>query len=120
MKRVVNSYAAKSVAAVSYAPEVVSRVFWWIPRIPNYAWLMMLILTASALSVSTLMNSWDQEREALSNYSYTQTRVESARGINQKIRQQTEQLKPNPRASELAAQERLRLVRHNEIVVAVK
>jgi len=119
LKRVVNSYSARTVSAVTYTPDSATRLLGWVPRIPNYVWLAMIILTVSALSISTLLRSQDQEREAKSSYSYVKTRVDHAKGINQEIKERTEQIRTNPRAAASAAQNQLRLVRHNEIVVAV-
>ncbi len=119
MKRVANSYSARTITAVNYYPTETVRYLWWIPKIPNYVWLAMIILTVSALSISTLMRSQEQEREAKASYSYIKTRVENAKSVNQQIREQTVQIKNNPRAGVQVAQDQLRLVRPNEIVVAV-
>jgi hypothetical protein len=119
LKRAVNSYSTRAVSAISYAPTTTIRFFWWIPQVPNYVWLAMIILTVSALSVSTLVRSQEQEREAKSSYSYFKTRVENAKGVNLQIKAQTEQIKNNPRVATQAAQDQLRLVRPNEVVVAV-
>ena len=119
MKRVANSVSARTVSAVNYVPTAVTRYLVWVPEIPNYVWLAMMILTISALSVSTLMRSQGQEREARASYMHTKTRVENARSVHQQIREQTEQIKNNPRAAAQVAQDQLRLVRKNEIVVGV-
>ncbi len=119
MKRVANSYSARTISAVAYAPASGVRFFWWIPYLPNYVWLAMIILTVTALSVSTLMRSQEQEREAKASYSYTRTRVESAKSVNRQIREQTRQIRQNPLMAEQKAQDQLRLLRPNEIVVAV-
>jgi hypothetical protein len=79
----------------------------------------MIILTVSALSLSTLVRSQGEEREAKAAYSYVKTRVENAKGVNRQIKEQTKQIKNNPRAAAYAAQNQLHLVRPNEIVVAV-
>ena len=119
MKQVANSYSAWTISAVNNAPETAVRYFWWIPRIPNYVWLAMIILTVTALSVSTLVRSQEQEREARASYSYLKTRVENAKNVNLQIREQTEQIKNNPQTAARLAQYQLRLVRSNEIVIAV-
>jgi hypothetical protein len=79
----------------------------------------MVILTVSALSISTVMRSQEQEQEAKSSYTYTRARVESAKSANQKIKEQTEQIKVNPRVATRVAQDQLLLLRRNEVVVAV-
>jgi hypothetical protein len=104
---------------LTYSSTSATGYFWWIPQIPNYVWLAMVILTVSALSLSTLVRSQGEEREAKASYSYVKTRVENAKGINRQIRERTKQIKNNPRAAAQAAQNQLHLVRRNEIVVAV-
>lgn len=120
MRQVVNSYVAKSVVSVGAGRETMVQAWELVARVPNFAWLMLIFLTVSALSVSTLLRSREQHREAAASYAHTQSRVEGAREINQNIRRQTDHLRNNSRAGELAAQQRLRLVRRNEVVVAVK
>lgn len=121
MKREANSYSTRTVAAVAYAPTITNiRLFWWIPRIPNFVWLAMIVLTISALSVSVLVRSFEQEREAMNSLNITKMRVENAKGINQQIREKTDRIRNNPEVAANAAQTQLRLIRKNEIVVAVR
>ncbi|HKX28811.1 MAG TPA: hypothetical protein VJ302_14030 [Blastocatellia bacterium] len=81
---------------------------------------MMVVLTISALSFSVLARSHEQEEEARAAYSYTRTRVENARNANQRIIEQTKQIKNNSRMAAQVAQDQLFLLRRNEIVVAVR
>lgn len=118
MKRAANTYSARTYSAIAYAPTTASRVFWWVPRIPSHVWLAMIILTVSALSISTFLRARAQEREARDSYSYTKTKVENAKSANQQMRKQTQQIRNNPQAAARAAQDRLRLLRANEVVVA--
>lgn len=120
MKRVANSYSARTIAAVALAPATTTvRLFWWVPRIPNFVWLAMIILTVSALSVSVLMRSVDQEREAVNSLNVTRMRIENARGANRQIMEKTDRIRNNPQVAAHAAQSQLRLLRRNEVVVAV-
>jgi hypothetical protein len=119
LKRVSNSYSAKTVSALNYGPTAAERYLWWLPQIPNYVWLTMIILALFALSISTLMRSREQEREARDSYINTQTRVENARGLQRDMRERTGQIRNDPRVAAQVAQDQLRLVRANEVVVAV-
>jgi cell division protein FtsB len=85
---------------------------------PSYVWLAMIVLSISALSISTMIRSRDQENEARASYSYLKLRVENAKGVNRQFKDQTAQIKNNPRAAAQAAQDQLRLIRPNEVVVA--
>jgi hypothetical protein len=114
-----SSYRVRAIQSSGYVTDVRLRDVWWIPDIPNYVWLAMIILAVSALSISTLIRSQAQEREAKANYSMVKTRLENAKGINQQIKEQTLRLKNNPQVAAQAAQGELRLLRPNEIVVAV-
>ena len=120
MKQVVNSYAAKSVIGVDYGRELLTQVRELVGQISSFGWLMMIILAVSALSFSTFVRSRAELREAQAALESSARRVESARGLNQDIRRQTEELRTNPRAGKLAAKERLRMVGRHEVVVAVK
>ncbi len=91
----------------------------WVPRIPNYVWLAMIILTMTALSVSTLMRSQELEREAKDSYSFVKTKIDRAQGVSQQIREKTERIRTNPATAASVAQNNLRLIRHNEVVVIV-
>jgi hypothetical protein len=119
LKRINNSYSARTVSALNYGPRTTARYFWWFPRIPNHVWLAMVILTLFALSLSTLMRSQEQEREARASYVHTQSRVETARGLQLDVRERTGRIRNDPRVAAQVAQDQLRLVRANEVVVAV-
>jgi hypothetical protein len=79
----------------------------------------MIILALFALSVSTLMRSREQEKEARASYIYTQTRIENARGLERDLKERTGQIRNDRRVAAQVAQDQLRLVRANEVVVAV-
>jgi cell division protein FtsB len=113
-----NSYPVRTISR-GYITDAGLRDAWWIPEIPNYVWLAMIILAVSALSISTLMRSQAQEREAKASYTSVKTRLENAKGINRQIKEQTQRIKNNPEVAAQAAQDELRLLRPNEIVVAV-
>lgn len=120
MRREVNSYAVKSIAIGNNTAEVLGHVAARVAQVPNLAWLMLILLTVSALSYTTLTRSREQERDAQARVDYTRGRVNEAAAASSNIRLQTEHLKSDPQASKLAARERLHLVRKNEVIVAVK
>lgn len=78
----------------------------------------MVVLTFTALSVSTLMRAQDAEREAVQSHAVVSSRAENVKAANKQLKQQTEQIKTNPRVAEQAAQKQLRVLRPNEVVVA--
>ncbi len=121
MKQAVNSYPAGTYSAKSYSGVAAgSRTSWIFPRIPNYVWLAMVILAIAAFSYSVYNRSEQQKQNALASYNYTASRVENARMTNRQIKEQTERIKLNPQVSAQMAQDQLRLVRRNEIVVSLR
>jgi hypothetical protein len=129
LKRVANSYSAKNRSAQAVA--VRSRAFPvgtratakaksenWIPHIPNYVWLAMIVLTFTALSVSTFLRAQQAEQEAVQSHAVVSSRIENVKVANKQLKQQTQQIKTNPRVAEQAAQKQLRVLRPNEVVVA--
>jgi hypothetical protein len=117
LKRVSNTHSARTISALNYGPTAGERYLWWVPHIPNYVWLAMVVMAFFALSISTLMRSREQEREARASYIETQTRVENAKGVQRDIRERTGQIRNDPRVAAQVAQDQLRLVRANEVVV---
>ena len=120
MKQVVNSYSARTSARVGSVGFDATQPLWWIPRFPNYVWLAMIILTISALSYSAFSRAREQEREARNSYNETSAQVENAKTANRQIKEQTTRIRQNPRVAAQAAQNQLRLIRRNEVVVSLR
>jgi len=129
LKRVANSYSARNRSAQTVAiraratsfggrTSAATRAESWIPDIPNYIWLAMLILAFMALSVATYFRAQGAEQEALKSHANVVTRVEDARATNKQLRHQTEQIKNNREIAAQNAQQQMRVLRPNEIVVA--
>lgn len=129
MKRVANSYSARTRAAQAIAVRThampaggrattKAKAEKWIPHIPNYVWLAMIVLSFAALSVSTYLRAQQAEQEAVQSHAVVTSRAENMKAANKHLKQQTEQIKTNPRAAEQAAQKQLRVLRPNEVVIA--
>ena len=119
MRRGANSYAIRSIGAEISPAESLGWVLARVVRVPNHAWLALILLTCAALSVSTVMTARDRERQAETDRGYTEQRVLAAREMNANIRRQTVRLQTDARLAEQVAQERLRLVRSDEVVVSI-
>src|SRR5262245_22005302 len=117
LKQVVNSYSARTSARVHAAGFDATRALSCIPRFPNYVWLAMIILTISALSYSTYTRAREQEREAKDSYNETSSQLENAKSSNARIKERTNRIRQNPKVAAQAAQNQLRLLRRNEVVV---
>jgi cell division protein FtsB len=121
LKRGVNSYSARTSA--SFRPmgyDGASGLLRRAPRFPNYVWLAMIILAISALCYSAYSRAREQEREAMESYNETSSRVESAKSLNKRIKDQTIRVRQNPEAAAQAAQNQSRMIRRNEVVVSLK
>lgn len=129
MKRALNSYSARTASAQSVAIRTRptsadsrsssdARAESWIPAIPNYAWLGMVALAFMALSFTVYLRAQGAEQEAAKSHAVIVSRVEEARSANKQIKHQTEKIKTDPVVKAQKAQERMRKLRSNEIVVA--
>ena len=117
MKPVANSYSA-NFAVSQAAPAIRERLAVWVPAIPNYVWLAMLLLAATLLASSTLWRSRTQMQTAHRVHSAAHSRLVQAQTVNAELKTQTQQLRTNQRAAAQAAQAQLHYVKRNEIVVA--
>ena len=116
MKPVGNS----TVTRVNYSEAVAQRFNWRGLYIPNYVWLVMVMVAALAISVSTAIRSREQARNAQLSYDQTAERVNQMQLANQRIRERIKQLREDPRAAELAARDQLNYLRPNEVAVKLK
>ena len=122
MKRVAQAYSAESSFVRAYAvgaSKTGAEMRQLVPHVPNYVWLTMIIMAALALSIASFLRAQEMEREAKLAHALVETRVEDARILNAQLKKQNQQLKQNPRVAERAAQEQLRVLRRNEVVVAL-
>lgn len=122
MKRVAQAYSAEGSSVRNYAVtagQAGAEIRQLVPHVPNYVWLTMLILAALALSAASFLRAQEMEREAKLAHALVETRVADARLLNAQLKKQNQQLKQNPRVAERAAQEQLRVLRRNEVVVAL-
>jgi hypothetical protein len=120
LKQVVNSYSARTSANARYMGFDGAGTMRRAPRFPNYVWLAMIILTISALSYSAYSRAREHEREARNSYNETSAQVENAKSMNKQIKDQTNRIRQNPETAAQAAQNQLRLIRRNEVVVSLK
>jgi len=109
-----------TVTRVNYSEAVAQRFSWRGLYIPNYVWLVMIMVAALAISVSTAIRSREQARNAQLSYNQTAERVSQMQVENKRIRERIKQLREDPRAGELAAREQLNYLRPNEVAVKLK
>lgn len=125
LKEVLGGVALKpvsnsSVTRVNYSEAVVQRFTWRGLYIPNSVWLVMIVVAALAISVSTAIRAREQARSAQISFDQTSERVKLMQVENQRIRERIKQLREDPRAAELAARDQLNYLRPNEVAVKLK
>jgi cell division protein FtsB len=80
----------------------------------------MVILTISALSYSAYTRAREQERDAMNSFNEASAQVESAKSANTRIKEHTTRIKQNRGVAAQAAQNQMRLIRRNEVVVSLR
>lgn len=118
MKQVVNSYSAS--LTFTPAPALGERVAALVTPIPDYVWLLMILLAAMLLGISTTLRASGQLATARNNFAVTDSRLTRAQAANLEIKDQTDLTRTNSRAAAKAAQEQLHYVKPNEIVIATR
>jgi cell division protein FtsB len=109
-----------SVTRVNYSQAVATRISWRGFYIPNYVWLVMIVVAATAISASTAIRAREQARNAQISYQQTAERAKQMQIDNARIRERTKQLREDPRANEQAAREQLHYLRPNEVAVKLR
>ncbi|NBO64285.1 MAG: hypothetical protein EBU88_05470 [Acidobacteria bacterium] len=105
---------------VEYGQDILVRVRGLVMPVPALAWLMMIGLAALALSLTTLSVARSRHQAATLKRAGVTQMIEEARRINSETRRQTAVLRSESAASRVSAQQRLRLVGRNEVVIAVR
>lgn len=116
MKPVGNS----SVNRLTYSQAIAARFSWGGLHLPNYVCLVMIMIAAAAISISTAVRSREEARNAQHSLQQTSERVAQMRADNERIRARIKQLRDDPRAAEQAAREQLNYLRANEVAVKLK
>ena len=96
------------------------RVAAFVPTIPHYVWLGMIVLAATLLAGSTMWRMRDRAQTAQGARAYTQSLLATAQSDNAALKERTTQIRTNARAAAQVAQAQLHQVRANEIVIATK
>jgi cell division protein FtsB len=120
LKLVANSYSAKIAYGQVTATREVSRAWLQALRMPNWVWLAMIFLAASALALTTIARGRTQLRVATASSVQTEQRLAQTQTVNEKLKGKIRSVKNDSRAIQSLAQDRLNSVRANEIVVATR
>lgn len=88
--------------------------------IPSWVVFGMIILSAFALCVTVNMRTHAERISSAAQYEKVSSDVDRLRRANAALESEVRDLKSNPRAIEMAARERLNMVRPNEIIVPIR
>jgi cell division protein FtsB len=88
--------------------------------IPSWVIFGMILMAASSLLVTIVIRTHAQVRSASERHLKLQDQVDTLRKTNSDLANELERLRTDPRAIELAARERLNMVRANEVIVPLE
>lgn len=88
--------------------------------IPSWVVFGMILLATLAVCVTVNMRTRAKVQIAAQQHTAMQTDVESLRTVNQSLKTEVQKLRSDPRTIELAARNRLNMIRSNEYVVPVE
>jgi len=115
--------AAQTVPASSTtatATEVLGNVLRWTNSIPSWAVLAMIILAASGVCCTVIFRSRAEFKTSSSQYQSMTSEIDSMRQANQSLQVEINRLTSDSHAIELAARQRLGMVRPNDVVVPIE
>ena len=102
------------------ATEVLGNVVRWTNSIPSWAVLAMIILAASGVCCTVIFRSRAEFKTSTSQYKSMTSEIDSMRQANQSLQVEINRLTTDSHAIELAARQRLGMVRPNDVVVPIE
>jgi len=115
--------AAQTVPASSTtatATEVLGNVLRWTNSIPTWVVMAMIILAASGVCCTVILRSRAEFNTSSSQYQGVTSEIDSMRQANQLLQVEIIRLTSDSHAIELAARQRLGMVRPNDVVVPIE
>ena len=107
-------------APAATARELVIPAVKSLVLIPSWVLLTTVILATSAICATAIAHSRAELRESSSQFANIQTQVQSLRDTNQVLQRDISRLTKDPMAIEIAARERLGMVKASDIVVTME
>lgn len=92
----------------------------WLALIPSWAILVMIIFASTAVCSTVILRSRVEFQSSSQQFSRMTSEIESLRETNDALRLEVRRLSSDSRTIELAARERLGMVRPNDIVVPIE
>lgn len=99
---------------------VVARASLIALRLPNYTWIVMVLLAMALLATAAIYRERGGLRTAQASFQRTQQKYQDAQFSTELLRQDLQAAQQNKSVITRAAQTKLNYVRRNEIVVVVR
>lgn len=89
-------------------------------RFPNYAWIMMVLMAMAFLATAAIYREQEGLRSAQASFQHTQQKLQQAQLNNEVLRQDVRAMQQDKNVIAREAQNKLKYVRRNEVVVVVR
>lgn len=89
-------------------------------RLPNYTWIVMVLLAMAFLASAAIYREREGLRAAQASFTQTQQKYQEAQINNELLRKDLQTLQQDKNILARAAQTKLNYVRRNEVVVVVR
>lgn len=116
MKQVLNSSTTKAIPSQLVVPNAVLMSF----RIPNYVWVITVLLALALLSIAAVYREREGLRQAQAAYQFTQNKMQASQINNDLLRRDIRALQHDKDVMVRTAQQKLNYVRANEVVVVMR
>lgn len=100
--------------------ELIFPALRWIGAVPSWAVLLMIILAASAVCGTVILRARTEFKTSAAQLYQMSSEIESLRYENQTLVTEVDRLTKDSSAIELAARERLGMVRPSDVVVTIE
>jgi cell division protein FtsB len=116
LKQGLNSSATKS-----YPNQlVVPHASWEAFRLPNYVWIVMMLIAMALLATAAIYREREGLRTAQRSHQYTEQKMQEANRSNTLLRHNLQALKQDKSALAQQAQTNLNYLRPNEVIVVMR
>ena len=89
-------------------------------NIPNYTWIVMVLLAMGLLAIATMYRERISLRSAQASLNHTQQKFQAAQLNNEVLRKDLQAIQQNKNLIAQEAQNKLHYVRRNEVIVVVR
>jgi cell division protein FtsB len=114
------SQALPAIPGQESARDLIFPAIRWLALIPSWAILLMVILATTAVCATVIVRARGEFQASSHQFSRMTAEIESLRETNGALKVEIHRLTSDSQAIELAARERLGMVRPNDIVVPIE